>query len=159
MNSPPQILEVLVKEQKSGNRSEYKFFYIKVVVKVEDEEDIESCKRYSEEFCKDIMYCVEDPEDITKHYMDSVLADGDKPSTDISEKIMRGFVHNPRFIFSEEKESGVFIYKEYVEDNEITRAVVAMLKRLRDNPTSDHSRFVLLSGILRAITCLDAFWD
>jgi hypothetical protein len=158
MSSQPQILKISVKEPKSPDPDGVKYFFVKVIFKVEDKQDIQSCETYVDEYCKNIMYCVDNPENITKYYVDKVL--GDKVEDLEKEIIKRGYTLNPyQILHKKKKKPGVYYYKEAVEDNEITRAAITFLKRIKNNPSSNNSRFVPISTILRTLNCLDIFWD
>ena len=158
MSSKPQILKISVKEPKKIDPEGIKYFFVKVVIKVEDEQDIQSCEMHVGEFCKNIMYCVDDPEDITRYYIDKVIEG--KVGDFEKDTIKRGYTLNPHQILHKKKKNpGVYYYKEAVEDNEVTRAAIALLQRIKNDPSSNISRFVSISTILRALSCLDIFWD
>jgi hypothetical protein len=155
MDTPPKILEISVKRPKRPKYPEYKYFCLKVVFKVEEEGDIRTCDGYSSEYTHNVLYEVKDPNDITLYWI------GDKDD-DFKGKIRRGLSLNPYcFLKKEKNRPGVYVFKEYIDDNPITRAAIKLLKAIKKDPTSatSTSRCIPTSVLLRTLITLDTFWD
>jgi hypothetical protein len=165
-----KILHLSYRESAFDN--EYKWLYVNLVFKVTDEYDIIVCNSRAEEWSKTAIYEVEDTKQIDEHFLHikhtfkkiegsdlselvSVCTD---PKYDISDKQRRGFALNSFHILNYIEKFDVFVYKDYVEDNPVTRAALSMLEGLK-NGESPGSRFVSFSTFIRCIDTLNTFWD
>ncbi|MEY2973072.1 MAG: hypothetical protein RI886_849 [Pseudomonadota bacterium] len=170
MENNPQILHLSYRESEPDN--DYKWLYVNLVFKVTDEFDIIACKGRAEEWTKTILYEVEDAEEIHNHFLhtrykfnkieNSELSElssyTTEPEFDISNKKRSGLALNPHHILQYIEKFDVFVFREYVEDNFITRAALSMLKDLEENKKTG-SRFVPFSTFIRCVDTLNVFWD
>jgi hypothetical protein len=170
MEHYPQILHLSYRESKPD--SEYKWLYVNLVFRVTDEFDIIACKGKAEEWSKTTLYEVEDAEKIHNHYLHTRMKFEDVENSE--HKVLRSFITEPEFDISDRKRTGlalnpfyvlqyiekfdVFTYKEYVEDNFVTRAALSMLTDLEGGKPTN-SRFVPFSTLTRCIDTLNTFWD
>jgi hypothetical protein len=165
-----EILHISSRE--SSADSEYSWLRVNLVFRVTDDHDILACKARSEEWSKTTIYEVEDPEQIHNHFLHTQHKFEKIPGSDLSKLI--SFSTDPEYDISDRKRSGwafnsfyvlqyidkfdVFVYRDYVEDNSVTRAALSMLEDLKETGTST-SRFVPFSTLTRCIDTLNNFWD
>lgn len=164
------ILHVSSKESPKDN--EVPWLYINVVFKVEDEHDIIVCDGYSDTWTKNYLYEVENPEQIDLHYQHTThkfvpIKNSDSltkmvstvdPKYDISDTKRSGWSYNSYCFLQKAKKPNVYFYRDYVEDNLVTRAALQLIQDLKDNKEST-SRFVEFSTFSRSLLTLNTFWD
>lgn len=172
---PPKILHLSYRP--SPSQSEHKWLNVNVVVEVFDQHDIARCESLSSEWIRSTLYEVEDTEKIHLHFLNtefkfksdetmgglSVLTETyTDPEYDISDKIRRGWTYND-MILTKAKKPNIYFLRDFVEDNEVTRAALKMLKDIKEDGenacNSSTSRFVLFSCISRCLKTLSTFWD
>jgi hypothetical protein len=167
--SDPKILHLSYRE--SPPDSEYKWLYVNVVFEVDNEHDVAVCDGYSEEWSRSFLYEVENPEKIHRHFLHckhkfkpiegtelSELETIYDPEYDISDKKRSGWSYNQFNILVKAKKPGVYFFREYVEDNAITRGALQLLEELKDKGRNG-SRFVPFSTLSRSLLVLNTFWD
>ena len=167
--SDPKILHISA--WPSRPESEHKWFLVNVVIQVYEKEDICVCDAYCQDFCRNLLYEVEDPELIHLHYLHtthfskkvegtnlSELISTHDPEYDISDRIHKGWTNNPEQFLTRTKKPGVYMFKQYVEDNLVTRAAIKMLHDIKEGEPNT-SRFVIFSAIKRCLSALETFWD
>jgi len=165
-----KILHLSYREAPPDN--EYRWLRVNLVFRVFDEHDASVCESRAEEWSKNLFYEVEDPEEIHNHFLHtkhkfekiegsdlsklvSVCTD---PKFDISNKKRSGLSLNPFYTLQYIKKFNVFVYRDFVEDNPVTKAALCMLETLR-NGGKVSSRFVSISTLIRCIDTLNTFWD
>jgi len=165
----PEILHISSRENSSD--SEYKWLYVNIVFKVYDEFDKIVCSGLTETWKQTTIYEVESPSVIDKFYETRVMEFKPVPGTDLSEFVESyvnpehditphkkvGWAYNDNYLNYIEK-FDVFWFRDYVEDNAVTRGALQLLQGLKeqkDNP----SRFVSFSTLSRSISALHTFWD
>ena len=79
------------------------------------------------------------------------------PEHDITPHKKVGWAYNDNYLNYVEK-FDVFYFKDYVEDNAVTRGALQLLRELKEGKDSG-SRFVPFSTLSRSISALHAFWD
>ena len=170
MENLPQILHLSARESKPDN--EYKWLYVNLVFKVADEYDVISCQTRVKEWSKTTIYEVDDEEDIHNHYLHTSTTfqkvEGDNfsrlvsfntdPKYDISDKKRTGLALNPFNMLQYIEKFDVFVFREYVEDNVVTRAALSLLENVKENAELT-SRFVPFSTFIRCVDTLFNFWD
>lgn len=145
---------------------------VNLVFRVFDEIDRETCVRMTEDWVKGTVYCVDNVEDIDRYYHSMTRKFEPVPGSDfvrmvstpckefdISDRKYTGWTYNFDNYLKYVKKFDVFIYKDYVEDNPVTRAALAMLDELKNGEESGSSRFVPFSTLTRNIRVLNTFWD
>ena len=165
----PEILHISSRENSSD--SEYKWLYVNIVFKVYDELDKIVCSGLTETWKQTTIYEVESPSVIDKFYETRVMEFKPIPGTDLSELVesyvdpkhdikhlkKTGWAYNDNYLNYVEK-FDVFCFKDYVEDNLVTRGALQLLRELKEGKDSG-SRFVPFSTLSRSISTLHAFWD
>jgi hypothetical protein len=170
MNDDPEILHISARE--APKDSEYRWLEVNIVFKVYAEDDTAVCEGYSDEWSRSRIYEVESPKQIDEYYLNtthkfeeiegtelsklvSVCTD---PKYDISDKERKGWSYNHFCILQRTKKPGVYRYREFVEDNAVTRAALQLLQELKDKGENT-SRFVPFSTLSRSLLVLNTFWD
>lgn len=170
MEHYPQILHLSTRE--SPPDREYRWLYVNLVFRVTDEHDFLSCKGRSEEWCRTYLYEVDNEQEIHNHFLHTkhrfekiegselskLVSFTTEPEYDISDKKRSGLALNPFYHLQYIEKFNVFVFKEYVEDNFVTRAALSMLNDLKDNKETA-SRFVPFSTFIRCVDTLNNFWD
>ena len=170
MEKDPLILHLSCRESKPDK--EIRWLYVNLVFRAFEELDIVVCKNRSEEWSQSYLFEVEDAEEINNHYLNTRFVFEDEedvdwaemsqmvvdPKFDISEKKRHGFALNPYHTLSYVEKFDVFVFREFVEDNVVTRAALSMLEDLRAGKKPG-SRFLAFSTLMRCINTLDNFWD
>jgi hypothetical protein len=170
MEHYPQILHLSYRESKPEN--ENRWLYVNLVFRVTEEFDIIACKGRCEEWSKNVIYEVEDKEQIHSHFLNTRLdfkpVEGSSlsrlesystdPKFDISDKKRVGLSLNPFYTLEHLEKFNVFVYRDYVEDNFVTRAALSMLSELKEG-RGGGTRFVPFSTLTRCIDTLNTFWD
>jgi hypothetical protein len=165
-----KILHISYKQ--SSPEDEYNWLRVNLVFRVVDEYDLIVCKSMSEEWSKASLYEVDDPVQIHNHFLHTghefkkientelsrLISFSTDPEYDISDKHRVGFSLNPNYILQYIEKFNVFVYRDFVEDNPVTRATLSMLEDLKNTGKST-SRFVSFSIFTRCITTLNTFWD
>lgn len=165
----PKILHISSRENSSD--SEYRWLYVNIVFKVYDEFDKIVCSGLAETWKQTTIYEVESPSVIDKFYETRVMKFEPIPGTDLSKLVesyvdpehdiapykKMGWAYNDNYLNYVEK-FNVFCFRDYVEDNAVTRGALQLLQELKEGKDST-SRFVPFSTLSRSISALHAFWD
>jgi hypothetical protein len=166
----PEILHLSFRESDPDN--ECPWLYVNVVFRVFEEHDIMSCKTHSEDWVRSVLFEVDDPKAIDLYYLNtkfkfepienSELSRLDRfivdPEYDISHLKRSGWESNPYNFLQYKEKFDVFVFREYVEDNEITRSALKILNDLKQGEKVS-KRFVAFSTLIRTLSTLNTFWD
>jgi hypothetical protein len=145
---------------------------VNLVFKVSDELDRVACQGKAKEWSTTSIYEVDDAEKIHNHFLHTRLEfeemEGSNfskltssltdPEYDISDKKRVGLSLNPFYTLQHVEKFDVFVFKDYVEDNPVTRGALSMLEDLK-NQGKTSSRFVAFSTLIRCVDTLHIFWD
>ena len=170
MENDPKILHLSFRESDPDN--EYRWLYVNIVFKVFAEEDIAVCNNYSDRWVKNTLFEVESSEEVDLHYQHttykfiplsessqlSTMESFTDPEYDILDKKRTGWSYNFDEFLSKAKKPNTYFYREYVEDNVVTRAALHLLQEMKDGKESG-SRFVPFSALHRSLKVLNTFWD
>lgn len=165
----PKILHISSRENSSD--SEYRWLHVNIIFRVYDKLDKIVCSGLAETWKQTTIYEVESPSVIDKFYETRVMKFEPIPDTDLS-KLVESYV-DPEYDIAPYKKMGwayndnylnyiekfdVFCFRDYVEDNVVTRGALQLLQELKEGKNST-SRFVPFSTLSRSISALHAFWD
>jgi hypothetical protein len=165
-------LEILhISHRKSEPDNDYEWLYVNVVFKIYDETSRSVCFGRVDPWKQSFLYEVEEPSIIDKFYESRTMKFEPIPGTELSKLVeesvdpqydirpykRRGWMYNDSYL-QHVKQFDVFCFKEYVEDNLVTRAALQMLQDLKDTGESA-SRFVPFSTLSRCLETLHTFWD
>ena len=170
MENHPQILHLSARESRPDN--EYRWLYVNIVFRVTDEHDTIACQGRADEWVKTLIYEVDDPSEIDNHYLNTKHSFEEIPGTslsklvsactdpeyDISSKMRSGLSMNHHNTLRYIEKFNVFVFRDYVEDNFVTRAALSMLEDVK-NGKQTTSRFVPFSTFIRCVDTLHTFWD
>ncbi|MGA1048317.1 MAG: hypothetical protein ACO3UU_09915 [Minisyncoccia bacterium] len=153
MNDDPEILHISARE--APKDSEYRWLEVNIVFKVYAEDDTAVCEGYSDEWSHSRIYEVESPKQIDEYYLNTFNIDLLSIGSD---KERKGWSYNHFCFLQRTKKPGVYRYREFVEDNAVTRAALQLLQELKDKGENT-SRFVPFSTLSRSLLVLNTFWD
>jgi hypothetical protein len=165
----PKILHLSSRENSSD--SEYRWLHVNIVFKVYGACDKIACSGLTEPWKKTTLYEVENSEAIDKFYETRVMKFEPIPNTDLSTLVESyvdpehdirhlkrvGWSYNDNYLNYIEK-FDVFWFREYVEDNPVSRGALQLLQGLKEGK-GNASRFVPFSTLSRSISALHTFWD
>lgn len=169
----PSPLLLHLSARPSGPDSNIKWLSVNIVFKLTNELDIELCDSYSGVWSRSILYEVEDVKSIEEYYLHTEYnfkrIDGSNysrihsvctdPKYDISDKIRHGWSLNPFNLLIKTKFPGIYAYRDYVEDNDVTRAALSTIEKFKLPNPHLTSRFVPFSTFSRCLLTLHTFWD
>lgn len=168
-----KILHVSRREQKNELGAEDfdtpRVMLVNIVVQASTDEDTRDLKQYSEQYVRDSLWEVDDPQKITDYYLNQELVFetseagnyavlvGEKtpPEFDISDKRRTGYGSNDNNIFNKEEKFNIYTYREYIEINAITISAMLRLHELMAMPNHP----TLLYEVIKAIKVLDLYYD
>lgn len=127
---------ITIKERRGVCEDGVKWMEVIVVVRLTGEEVISNFYQLSKEYMNGIVY---------------------RECSKCEESIMRGEVVNEWYCLEYKERFNVYVFREIVEDCEVTRGAIREIRRVREGELE--SRFTEASRIRRCLMTLNMFWD
>lgn len=139
------------------------YIYLNVVFKVYDKDYKRKIDSLSQEYVRSSVWVVNDPKEIEQYYdniiFDRIPENGWYKSRSLfKKKTVSGWSINDFKCLTYIPKFDVYRFREYVENNKITRAAIETLESLKLGEENS-ARFVDVATLTRCIRALDIFWD